>query len=65
MMGVGQERPILRIGGSENVRAHLENLGFVSGEPVRVVSDIAGNLIVQVKESRVALSRELAMKIIV
>jgi len=65
MMGVGQERPILRIGGGEAVRAHLENLGFVSGERVRVVSDIAGNVIVQVKESRVALSRELAMKIIV
>lgn len=65
MMGVGQERPILRIGGSRTVRAHLENLGFVSGERVRVVSDIAGNLIVQVKQSRVALSRELAMKIIV
>ncbi len=65
MMGVGQERPILRIGGSETVRTHLESLGFVSGERVRVVSDIAGNVIVQIKESRVALSRELAMKIIV
>lgn len=65
MIGAGQERPILRIGGSETVRAHLENLGFVPGERVRVVSDISGNLIVQIKESRVALSRELAMKIIV
>lgn len=65
MIGAGEERPILRIGGSESVRAHLENLGFVAGERVRVVSDIAGNLIVQVKEARIAISRELAMKILV
>ena len=43
MVGVGESRPILRIGGSDKVRTHLENLGFVEGETVRVVSDIAGN----------------------
>ena len=53
------------MGGSDKVRPHLENLGFVEGETVRVVSDIAGNLIVQVKDARVALSRELAIKILV
>ena len=47
------------------MRTHLENLGFVEGETVRVVSDIAGNLIVQVKDARVAISRELAIKILV
>lgn len=65
MVGVGESRPILRIGGNEKVRTHLENLGFVEGETVRVVSDIAGNLIVQVKDARVAISRELAIKILV
>ncbi len=65
MVGVGESRPILHIGGSDKVRTHLENLGFVEGETVRVVSDIAGNLIVQVKDARVALSRELAIKILV
>ena len=65
MVGVGESRPIMRIGGSAQVRAHLENLGFVEGETVRVVSDISGNLIVQVKDARVAISRELAMKILV
>ncbi len=65
MVGVGESRPIVRIGGSAQVRAHLENLGFVEGETVRVVSDISGNLIVQVKDARVAISRELAMKILV
>lgn len=65
MVGVGESRPILRIGGNDKVRTHLENLGFVEGETVRVVSDIAGNLIVQVKDARVAISRELAIKILV
>lgn len=65
MAGVGTQRPIIRIGGSPQVRSHLENLGFVEGELVRVVSDISGNLIVQVKEARIAISRELAVKIMV
>ena len=65
MAGVGAQRPIVRIGGSPRVRSHLENLGFVEGELVRVVSDISGNLIVQVKEARIAISRELALKIMV
>lgn len=65
MVGVGESRPIVRIGGNAQVRAHLENLGFVEGETVRVVSDISGNLIVQVKDARVAISKELATKILV
>ncbi len=65
MVGVGVSRPIVRVGGSPQVRAHLENLGFVVGEIVRVVSDISGNLIVQIKDSRVAIGRELASKILV
>ncbi|MCD8008728.1 MAG: ferrous iron transport protein A, partial [Clostridiales bacterium] len=46
-------------------RQFLENLGFVPGALVTVVSEIGGNLIVKIKESRVAISREMAMKIIV
>ena len=65
MVGVGESRPIIRIGGSDKVRTHLENLGFVEGEMVRVVSDISGNLNVQVTDARVAISRELAIKILV
>lgn len=65
MVGVGVSRPIVCVGGSPQVRAHLENLGFVVGEIVRVVSDISGNLIVQIKDSRVAIGRELASKILV
>ncbi len=60
-----EENIIRRIGGSPEVRKHLENLGFVVGGNVRVVSEIAGNLIVNVKESRVAISKEMAQKIMV
>ena len=65
LANVGEENIIKKIGGSPEVKQHLENLGFVEGETVRVVSDIAGNLIVQVKDARVAISRELAIKILV
>ncbi len=56
---------IQRVGGKQEVRAHLENLGFVSGGMVTVISTIGGNLIVNVKESRVAISKEMAGKILV
>lgn len=62
---VGEESTILRVGGRSEVRAHLENLGFVPGGSVTVISTIGGNLIVNVKESRVAISQEMAAKIFV
>ena len=62
---VGEEQVIRRIGGTPEVRRHLENLGFVVGGTVRVVSSSGGNLIVSVKESRVAVSREMAQKIMI
>lgn len=62
---VGEESMILRVGGKAEVRAHLENLGFVPGGSVTVISTIGGNLIVNVKESRVAISQEMAAKIYV
>lgn len=62
---VGVENMIRRIGGKPEVRAHLENLGFVAGGIVTVISTIGGNLIVNVKDSRIAISREMAGKIIV
>ena len=61
----GEENIIRRIGGNPEVRAHLENLGFVAGGSVTVISAIGGNLIVNVKESRVAISKEMAGKIMV
>ncbi|MCM1113901.1 MAG: ferrous iron transport protein A [Clostridium sp.] len=56
---------IKKIGGNPEVRAHLENLGFVVGGNVKVISSISGNLIVNVKEARVAISKEMAGKIMV
>lgn len=59
----GDTVTIRRIAGREDVRQHLAELGFVVDSPVLIVSRMAGNLIVQVKESRVALDRSMAQKI--
>ena len=61
----GEEYVIKRIGGKPEVKQHLENLGFVVGGTVTVVNSMAGNLIVNVKESRIAISREMAQKIMI
>lgn len=62
---VGSENFIIKVGGKEDVRKHLETLGFVVGACVTIVSKISGNVIVNVKESRIALDREMANKIFV
>ena len=54
---------IKKVGGREETRRFLESLGFVTGGQVTVISEISGNVIVNVKESRVAISREMANKI--
>ena len=61
----GEAGEIKRIGGQDEVKRFLENLGFVMGEHVRVVSSNGGNIIVQVKDSRVAVSKGIANKIMV
>ena len=61
----GEELLIRKVGGSPEVRKHLEDMGFIAGGTAIVVSALNGNLIVKVKESRVALSEELACKIMV
>ncbi len=61
----GEDQLIKKVGGKEGTRKFLENLGFVPGAHVSVVSDINGNLIVNIKESRVAVSKEMAMKIMI
>ena len=65
LMSPGEDDIIQRIGGKPEVRQHLENLGFVVGGNVSVINTIGGNLIVNVKEARVAISREMAQKIMV
>ncbi len=65
LVNVGEAAMIRKIGGRPEVRAHLENLGFVPGGSVTVVTTMGGNLIVNVKDTRVAISREMASKIMV
>ena len=62
---VGEEHIIKKIGGKPEVKKHLENLGFVVGSGVSVINTIGGNVIVKVKEARVAISQEMAQKIMI
>ncbi|MBQ7061103.1 MAG: ferrous iron transport protein A [Clostridia bacterium] len=62
---VGEPQIIRRIGGSPEVKKHLEDLGFNVGSEVSIVSTLGGNLIVKVRESRIAVSGELARRIMV
>lgn len=65
LAAAGEENIIKRIGGNAEVRAHLQNLGFVPGAAVTVVSSMGGNLIVNVKNARIAISKEMAQKIFI
>ena len=61
----GEENVIRRIGGTPEVKKHLENLGFVVGGNVKVIAALDGNVIVKVKEARVAIDEEMARKIMI
>ena len=63
MVEEGEPKNIVKVGGKEEVRKFLENLGFVDGTVVTVVSSLGGNMILKVKDSRVALGRDMASKI--
>ena len=65
MADIGDVNIIKKITGRDDVRQHLAELGFVVGAEVRVVNDIGGNLILSVKDSRVALDKTMAMRIMV
>lgn len=62
---IGEINTIQRIGGTPEVKKHLENLGFVAGGTVTIVNRLGGNVIVNVKEARVAISEEMSRKIMV
>lgn len=65
MVKEGEPNTIKKVGGREETRRFLENLGFVTGGTVTVVSQIAGNMIVNIKDSRVAIGKDMANKIMV
>ncbi len=65
MLGSGVKKHIVKISGKDKVRRFLESLGFVEGAEVSIVSEMSGDMIVNVKDSRVAINKELARCIIV
>lgn len=65
MVKTGEPNVISRIGGKEETRRFLENLGFVTGGVVTVISEMSGNMIVNIKDSRVAIGKDMANKIMV
>ena len=65
MMEAGEPNVIKKVGGKEETRRFLENLGFVVGGTVTVISETDGNMIVNVKEARVAIGKDMANKIMV
>lgn len=65
LANTGEENIIRKVGGNPDTRKFLENLGFTAGSSVTVISEIGGNVIVNVKNSRVAVSKEMACKIMV
>ena len=65
MANAGEENIIKKVGGKEDTRRFLENLGFVAGAAVTVISQVEGNIIVNIKDSRVAIGKDKANKIMV
>jgi len=65
LAGIDEVNVIKKVGGKPEVKKHLENLGFVVGSTVKIISSMGGNIIVKVKESRIAISEEMARKIMV
>ncbi len=62
---IGAENVVRRVGGSPELRKHLEDLGFTAGGSVTVIASLGGNIIVKVKDSRIAISEEMARKIMI
>ena len=62
---MGEVNKIVKVGGNEETRRFLENLGFVAGTEITVVSSIGGNLIVNVKDSRIAVNEDMARHIVI
>ena len=61
----GEENIIRKVGGSPAMKKHLEDLGFVPGSDITVLNELGGNIIVKVKEARIAVSKEMAQKIMI
>lgn len=62
---IGEEVIVKKVSGSPEIKKHLENLGFVAGSKVSIVTALSGNVIVNVKQSRIAISEEMARRIMI
>lgn len=65
MIGMGNSSSVVRITGKDETRRFLENLGFISGSQVTIISEYGGDLIIKIRDSRVAISKNMANKIYV
>ena len=65
LANIGEENIIKKISGTPEVRKHLEDLGFIVGASVTIINTLGGNVIVNIKESRIAISEEMAKKIMI
>lgn len=65
LVGIGEVNTIRRISGNEETRRFLENLGFVAGSEITVLSTMNGNVIVNIKDSRIAINKDMARHIMV
>ena len=65
MAVIGEKRRVIKVGGKDEVRRFLQNLGFVEGAEITVVSELSGNMIINVKDTRIAIDKSMANRIMV
>ena len=65
MAVIGEKKRVIKVGGKDEVRRFLQNLGFVEGAEIAVVSELSGNMIINVKDTRIAIDKSMANRIMV
>ena len=65
MAEIGEKKRVIKVGGKNEVRRFLQNLGFVEGAEITVVSELSGNMIINVKDTRIAIDKSMANRIMV
>lgn len=65
MAVIGEKKRVIKVGGKDEVRRFLQNLGFVDGAEITVVSELSGNMIINVKDTRIAIDKSMANRIMV
>ena len=65
MAVIGEKKRVIKVGGKDEVRRFLQNLGFVEGAEITVVSELSGNMIINVKDTRIAIDKSMANRVMV